>query len=884
MNEKELEELTPEKTLVPSFGLLSFIVPAFLLALMYVAMLIYPFGNGTVLVLDLNGQYVYFFEALRDAIVGDSSIFYSFERALSGEFLGIFAYYLASPLSFLVALFPKTAIQEALFTMLILKCGLCGLTANYYIRRTRKISDIGALIFSSCYALSSYAIINASNTMWIDCMYMLPLVMLGVEELISHKKYLLYTISLGVSLITSYYIGYMICIFSVLYFFAYYFGSESEERGELLESNHFVKSGLRFALYSVVSALLASPILLPAAYALGFGKSEFSNPKFAFTQKTDFIDIFTKMLPASYDTVRPAGMPFIYCSVLCLILGVLYFIIPSVKTRKKVSNGILLSVFAVSFAGSTIDLAWHGFQFPNWLNFRYSFIFIFLIVLIAADAFVRIQDISGEKIRGVVIAFMILCALIQKFEYEYLNLMAVVWSSLGCALLVLVGIQVYKKKREAGAMLLLCLTLLELYGNGIATEYMMKADVGFAKHNSYTGFMEKYRPTAEYMEENDPTLYRSENYNMRKVNDNYAVGLKGISGSTSTLNKKVIDFLSDMGYSSRSHHSNYTGGTPVSDSLIGIKYLLGDSDVTADPYYNNIYTDEENEVHLYENPYALSLAYTAAPDFELFDTTAASSPFELYNRICGEILGETRVELFTPNKYDVNLENVTSKGSGSMKKYVRDKKTGARLSFVITAENDGVMYAYFPVTNGYRRDITVKYGETKLDKYFTSNNHGVMCLGSFKKGEVAYLTVTLDEDDVYFDSANYFYTLNDEMLDDTMQRLHTGDSQIDEDYTATHFRGTFVADAGRNLFMITMPYDKNIRVYVDGTRLDTFEVAGIFTGVMVDDGAHSFEVKYVPIEFYLGLIGLFTGIIIIVAPVFIKRRKAQVCVEEKSDD
>lgn len=884
MNEKELEELTPEKTLVPSFGLLSFIVPAFLLALMYVAMLIYPFGNGTVLVLDLNGQYVYFFEALRDAIVGDSSIFYSFERALSGEFLGIFAYYLASPLSFLVVLFPKTAIQEALFTMLILKCGLCGLTANCYIRRTRKISDIGALIFSSCYALSSYAIINASNTMWIDCMYMLPLVMLGIEELISHKKHLLYTISLGVSLITSYYIGYMLCIFSVLYFFAYYFGSEREERGELLESNHFVKSGLRFALYSVVSALLASPILLPAAYALGFGKSEFSNPKFAFTQKTDFIDIFTKMLPASYDTVRPAGMPFIYCSVLCLILGVLYFIIPSVKTRKKISNGILLSVFAVSFAGSTIDLAWHGFQFPNWLNFRYSFIFIFLIVLIAADAFVRIQDISGEKIRGVVIAFMILCALIQKFEYEYLNLMAVVWSSLGCALLVLVGIQVYKKKREAGAMLLLCLTLLELYGNGIATEYMMKADVGFAKHNSYSDFMAKYRPTSEYMEENDGGLYRSENYNMRKVNDNYALGLKGISGSTSTLNKKVIDFLSDMGYSSRSHHSNYTGGTPVSDSLIGIKYLLGDSDVTADPYYNNIYTDEENEVSLYENPYALSLAYTAVPDFELFDTTAASSPFELYNRICGEILGETRIELFTPDKYDVNLENVTSKGSGSMKKYVRDKKTGARLSYVITAENDGVMYAYFPVTNGYRRDITIKYADNELDKYFTSNNHGVMCLGNFKKGEVAYLTITLDDDEVYFDSANYFYTLNEEALESTMQRLHTGDSQIDEDFSQTHFKGTFEASDGRNLFMITMPYDKNIRVYVDGKRLDTFEVAGIFTGVMVDDGAHSFEVKYVPTEFYFGLVGFFAGIIIIAFPLFIKKRKAKVRIEEKSED
>ena len=77
--------------------LIAALIPAVLVFLMYLARGLYPFGNGCVLVLDLNGQYVYFFEALRNFVVnGDTSIIYSFSRALGGEFMGIYAYYIAS--------------------------------------------------------------------------------------------------------------------------------------------------------------------------------------------------------------------------------------------------------------------------------------------------------------------------------------------------------------------------------------------------------------------------------------------------------------------------------------------------------------------------------------------------------------------------------------------------------------------------------------------------------------------------------------------------------------------------------------------------------------------------------------------------------------------
>ena len=124
-----------------SYLIYAFIVPVVLMYLIYLAMGLHPFGDGSVLVLDLNGQYVSFYEMLRAAVYGDTSLIYSFERALGGEFMGIYAYYLASPFSYIVALFPADRILEALLTIFLLKSGLCGFTMGWYLHKNTKAEN-----------------------------------------------------------------------------------------------------------------------------------------------------------------------------------------------------------------------------------------------------------------------------------------------------------------------------------------------------------------------------------------------------------------------------------------------------------------------------------------------------------------------------------------------------------------------------------------------------------------------------------------------------------------------------------------------------------------------------------------------------------------------
>ncbi|HPJ22411.1 MAG TPA: YfhO family protein, partial [Clostridia bacterium] len=87
--------------------LLIFLIPVLILVLVYAVRKVYPFGSNSVLVLDLNAQYIYYYEAFRDAVLGDKSLLYSFGRTLGGEFVGIYAYYLASPFSLILLIFPR---------------------------------------------------------------------------------------------------------------------------------------------------------------------------------------------------------------------------------------------------------------------------------------------------------------------------------------------------------------------------------------------------------------------------------------------------------------------------------------------------------------------------------------------------------------------------------------------------------------------------------------------------------------------------------------------------------------------------------------------------------------------------------------------------------
>ena len=511
-----------------AYLLLAFFAPALLMLAIYFAFGVYPFGNESVLVLDLNAQYVYFFGALRRALFGDASLIYSFSRALGGEFIGIFAYYLSSPLSFIVALFPENMMLDALLALFTIKCGLCGLTLAYYMDQHNIGTKTSRVIFGILYAHCGYGIIYQHNTMWIDCMYLLPLIALGIEQLIAKRKYLLFTLSLAVAIFSSFYIGYMMCIFCFIYFFYAYFCISENEIGE---KAHFVRSLFRMGVFSLIAIGLAACIVLPTYYSLGFGKTSFSNPSFGLSARFDLLDLFVN----AYDTVRPDGLPIIYCGMLTVIMAPFFFISKKIPLRQKVGTGALLGIFVFSFSIDAIDKFWHGMQAPNWLNYRYSFMLVFLLVIAAAKAFDGIRRISAAKLGAVVGGWYLFLLVFQKIgEFHERNIdrdllciyVSAIFLAVYAAVLALFR---HKQYRRTASSVLLVIVCAEMIISGISSICYMDNDVVYSTRSSYLDNKAKYEDSADWILENDDGFYRFDKTKHPLINTPMLLGIRGFT-------------------------------------------------------------------------------------------------------------------------------------------------------------------------------------------------------------------------------------------------------------------------------------------------------------------------------------------------------------------
>lgn len=853
----------------------AFLCPALVLLAAYFAFGVYPFGGESVLVLDLNAQYVYFFGALRRVLHGDASLFYSFSRALGGEFLGIFAYYLASPLSLLVALFPADNILDALLVIFTLKCGLCSLTLAYYLEAHNIGTRPARIIFGALYALSGYGMIYQHNTMWIDCMMLLPLVALGIEKLIAEKKYLLFTLSLGLAIFSNFYIGYMMCIFCFIYFFYAYFCIDANPLGE---KKHFLRAFIRMGLFSAIAVGLAACIILPTYYSLGFGKTTFSNPTYGYKPRFDLIDLAAKLFLNAYDTVRPEGLPILYCGMLTLLFVPLFFIAKKVSLREKVGTGALIGIFVLSFSIDAVDKFWHGMQAPNWLNYRYSFMLIFILIVAAAKAFREVRSFTAAQIGGVCGGLFLLALNVQKLSIDNMHEsdldrdLLCIWLSILFIAVYAAVVSLFKSRhyRHAAHSVLAVIVCAELLLSSVVSICYLDDDVVCSTRKSYLDNKHRYEDSVNYILENDDGFYRFDKTKHALIDTPMALGIRGFTNSTSTLNRETIDFLRYMGLASKSHWSKYLGATAPFDTLLGVKYVIVDGDYDIPDTYVHVYDGKETGV--YENPDALSIAYAvsgALKDFHLAypsdykdgladgkyeKFTAPYTPPERMNRMAAAMLGEEgERRMFVP------IEDVETRDTNLNSSYIAEhtkyapinESTSATLYYTISVPADGIVYMYLP--SDYPRECTLTVDGTDKGTVMGNETNRMIALGSFRAGETVTVGLTLKDKNLYIRADEpYFWQVDDAVYTETAAAL--GENQLGiTKWSETRFEGTLTATDARKTVFTSIPYDANWRVTVDGEAVETYKLLDALVGFDVTPGEHTVVIRYVPRQFYLGL-------------------------------
>lgn len=863
-----------------SYLFLAFLIPAVIMYVVYLAMEIHPFGDGSVLVLDLNGQYVYFFEALRNFVRGDASLLYSFSRALGGEFMGMYAYYLASPISYLVALFPTERMLEALLFIILLKTGLCGASFGFYLHKNSRVPNrFAVLAFATMYALCSYAVIYQNNIMWIDALICLPLITYGIEQLIKFRKYKLFVISLSLGIISNFYIGYMLCLWVAIYYFYYFFSHNDNRNNPIRESKHFLRSFIRILLFSAIAVTISALLILTAYYSLQFGKNEFSNPSWKFTENFKILDYLTKFLPGSYDTVRPEGLPNVYAGMLMLMLIPVYFISKKIAAREKIASLLTILLFSLCFISSPLDLIWHGFQRPNWLNYRYSFILVFFMLTLAYKGFGNLRRAGEKFILGIGAIIIIFIAVAQKLEFEtyiksgkkllsletvWLGILATVgFVALLCLLIKLKNVF----KRESVCCVIVALVCVEIFCSSLACVNQHDKDVVYSGYKGYNNYLGELRPTVEELKEYDKTFYRFEKTNQRKLNDNMALGIRGLSNSTSTLNASTIKFLNQMGYSSKSHWSKYMGGTPVNDSLLGIKYIISESSAPElDKYYPILLENEQKLV--YRNPYALSVAYGVAPDTVHFDMEEYVSHFDRLNSLVGTMLGkDLPEEIFVTLPIEkTNMVNLgESNSAGHKRYYLKDENKKGYITFEITAQTHDEIFMYIPT--GYQHEATLRVNGASKGTVHGNDTDRIISLGIFSPGEEISVRIMIDNEynDLYVKEVeNYFCYLDTQAFITAFDELSYNPQLItNEKSKDDHIQGTITTSEDEQCIFTTIPYDKGWHIYVDGKEIDYSEALGAVIAFEISEsGTHSIELKYRSDAFTYGLIISTGGILV----------------------
>ncbi len=218
--------------LKPRYGRLAEIWPQLLLAFSFPMLTVlaalvitgcYPFGDRTMLTVDLYHQYAPFVVTFRNKVLSGQSLLYSWNDGLGQEFYAAYANYAASPLNLFALFFTAKTIPVYIGMVTCLRAGFSGLFMMLFLSENdnNRVDNI-TVVFACSYALCGWYIAYFWNIMWCDAVVLLPLVMIGLRRLLIDRKCAFYAITLAVLIFSNYYAGFFVCLFLVMFAPAYY--------------------------------------------------------------------------------------------------------------------------------------------------------------------------------------------------------------------------------------------------------------------------------------------------------------------------------------------------------------------------------------------------------------------------------------------------------------------------------------------------------------------------------------------------------------------------------------------------------------------------------------------------------------------------------------
>lgn len=845
------------------YVILSFFVPFILMVYGFFCSDFSPFGDNQILVIDMWHQYFPFFNELQDKLTSFGSLFYSWSGALGTNFISLIAYYAASPLNLISILFPKEYLVECMALIVALKIAFAGAFMCIFLRSMFKRCDISTVTFSMLYALCAYSLGYYWCLMWLDCLALLPLCMLGLNKLIDEGKFRLYVVTLAMMLLTNYYIGVMMCIFIMCYYPILYF-----QRVKAKGAKVCAITTAKAVLFSGVAIMIAAVLLVPTYLNM---QNSYYMDKPMPTENSFYnpiMNVFSNLLPQVKLTVR-GGLPNIYCGLISAMMAVMFLLCKKIPAKKRILNCVILCFLVLSFNWNKLDFIWHGFHFPNELPYRYSFVFSFILVTMAYEAFIHLKDITPAQIGGTVAGGFIYIALQQminadNFDYK------VIYISLLFLGLYAAALAVYKcgKFKEIAACVLV---FIIAFGEmALYTEESVVA-VGNSNKVTYYSDYENIKYVLDKTETNDPGFYRIEMNEPWTCNPGALYGFRGVSQFSSEINSNVSYMMKYIGVASDpgSNSFIYRTSSPVTNAMLGVKYIFGKSSTVKDSALELMYT--QGSTYMYKNKYALSVGYGATKQINSWNYQSGN-PIDVQ---------ESWIEAVTGTRYNVydkfadpviSGSNVVVGGmnDGRLSLSPENQTGGSTVSLTYTSDKQQTLYAYIQTNNAQSISATTSSGYTTG---FELNRGAISSLGELQAGESVTITVNYEENKAC-DLTCDVRTINQQNWDNAYAAI--ADEQLDiNEYSDAYLKGD-IAMKQDGVLMTSIPYSKGWSVKVDGVKTDVKPIGDALITVLLSAGAHTVEFSYMPDGFIIGLLITLLGIALLVLLYYVDKNRDKI--------
>lgn len=741
-----------------------------------------------------------------------------------GQNIYHFAYYgLYSPLILPSYLLPFVKMSDY-----IMAVSITGLTASvllfYYWLKSRKTDTGTAFILSLMFLLAGPMIGQYSGQiMFVDYMPFLCLALIGVDRYFEQEKSGLFTVSVFLMIMTSFYfsIGGMLSL--VLYGLHRYFEQREGNRGTV---RSFLRDGLCFVRSMILAVLMSGFFLVPMVLALTGGRSK--------EQNTSFASFFIPQITVERFAYSIYGIGLTTLVITVLLTGLLYR-----KVYEKVLTYgcvivLVIPVFAYLLNG--------GLYIRDKVFIPFLPLLCYLISIYLEKCRKRELSFIAGMIPYIITTIFVYMA---RNQFVSKGIGESIWKVLLAeSILFLICYVLYcaikRHYKEMKEILMLALPSVICLAVTMNTFYQMKPD-RYVSRKLYRDVVgEQNRQVVKEALKDDDGYYRTEQMgsddeNAADLNRIWDVDQNITSIYSSAYNPDYQTFRQKtfgLEEPFRNGMMQSVSKNPVFQRMMGVRYIVSDSDV---PGYTLV--KKCGTTGIYQNKDAAPVMYATDRVMTEEEYKKLAFPYNqtafLEYAVVGEHTESSDQNIMTAYA-PVSLKMANNRTTGGAEQKTMQQEGQKQILFLrFRVDNAHPNKDVAVWINGIRNKLSAKdhvyYNENKIFTYAVPLKDGEDNISvTFGKGKYRLRHVQ-----AYLGS-----------LPERSELLYQSEIQVDKKQTEDNVIQGTIRVKKDGWFITSIPYDKHFKIYIDGKETEIQKVNTAFLGCKIESGNHEVKIIY----------------------------------------